>query len=732
MCNVWKIGSRWGDYGTSLLDLFIGYGCVFFNTEGNPQYDKCKDVKAGDILIIADGIKVVGIGKALSPFVNHTESDIVFTHDDWENYIDDINTRICKASIILLPQKERMRWGEMKRGRFFAFRPGDPAQRTNAIEYWDSLQEEKSQGVFNIESGTYSLLPSESRQPILSIKRLYQIPIYQRPYSWNENNLRRLMEDLRDAVKNQEPVFMGTMQLSEPIPLDPEGYKNTYDIIDGQQRIISFIIMLGLLGILPDYAKKIRTLVNRGKSQEDLDDFWKALDNWAEFKRQQQDYIHNPYLRNALTIDALLDELFDGSDEAPNREDLKSFIKSNVLFVVIETHASLSKTLKIFNTINTAGLDLGADDLFKIRFYEYLKQCGKQDDVFDQISNIYARIAQGKKEERLGYPTMGDLLSTYQRILIAKYDLSNNAFNMGYERFYDQLFDTVLNVREWPDFKKLKKVDSCFMPIEELSKLLDCFEIRGKMLSNNWDYRILECFIWETRYGEQIWNMEIIALFFNAINKEQLYLFALNIFKLVCPPSLYFAKRVYGVISSLIQLLKQMPNCNSVFEQIEECFSNWRIENKDLKTALSESFDHEISSYPKWKLLICRLVEYLKVDTKDELLFKKLFETSIDIEHIQCYTDRTDRDKVWSEWGAELNKLGNLVLLESSINKSINNRTEAKPEGYHNSHFESVKELEKQVGLDENDQSKWKKDDAVSRRKNNASLLTDFILGGKI
>ena len=42
-----------------------------------------------------------------------------------------------------------------------------------------------------------------------------------------------------------------------------------------------------------------------------------------------------------------------------------------------------------------------------------------------------------------------------------------------------------------------------------------------------------------------------------------------------------------------------------------------------------------------------------------------------------------------------------------------------------------VKELEKQVGIDGNGQSKWKKDDAINRRKTNTSLLTNFIFGCK-
>ena len=137
---------------------------------------------------------------------------------------------------------------------------------------------------------------------------------------------------------------------------------------------------------------------------------------------------------------------------------------------------------------------------------------------------------------------------------------------------------------------------------------------------------------------------------------------------------------------------------------------------------LKEAFAHEITGYPKWKLLICRLVEYLKSKTKDESLLIRLFKSDIDIEHIQCYTDRTDRDKVWTEWGAELNRLGNLVLLESDINRSIGNDSDKKPEGYKKSRFESANELSEEVKT-------WTIKDAIKRRDINSKLIYEYIIG---
>lgn len=106
---------------------------------------------------------------------------------------------------------------------------------------------------------------------------------------------------------------------------------------------------------------------------------------------------------------------------------------------------------------------------------------------------------------------------------------------------------------------------------------------------------------------------------------------------------------------------------------------------------------------------------------KGETLFNRLW-SPIDIEHIQCFTDEKDAEKTREEWASELNCMGNLVLLESSINRSINNRAKRKPDAYRESSFVSVRELADCVG-------NWTKDAAKARRDKNTEMLVNFILG---
>lgn len=716
--NVWKIGSRWGNAGTSVLDLFLNYECVFFgNCDGGERLGDWESADVGDFFVICDGETAVALGKSFGRFSEYRKSGFHFTDRDYANFIDD-DVRICPANIVILPPEERV--GNASRLRFCQYRNQEFVEKLPRL--WETLS---SQGNFKIIPRTVSL--SAGDECIFASNVRYRIPIYQRPYSWGENELRKLIESLHEAVRTGEPVFMGTMQLSQPIPLNPSGTVKAYNIIDGQQRITTFLILSNVVerslgkNVTPYAEEKLRTLVSRGEEQIKLDEYSAFIKNPNTGDGSDR----NPYIRNYRIIETLLEEYFapgETEEKNPTEENLYSFLKSpQIQFVVIETHAGLSKTLQIFNTINTAGLDLGATDLFKIRFYEYLKNKGNPDSVFDQISDVYASVEEYNRTntESPEALSMQDILRTYQRVIFARNNLPQSVFNKSYETFFEELFDTLLSVRTHDEFKNLS-LQNVQLSIDDLKKIIACYKENFALLTKDWHFRIISRMFWETRYG-YTWDLPIIARFFECIQAKQVPEFTLRLFKLLCPPSLYFAKTVYAVRSAVIEALKALREENmDGIELLKSCAARWQFNGISLETMLRSSCEYEIAFNPKWKNLICRLVEYLKSNDKDKALFERLW-SSIDIEHIQCFTDEKDAEKIREEWGAELNDMGNLVLLESSINRSINNHAERKPAAYRESAFASVKELADCVG-------NWTKDAAKARRDKNTEMLVHFIL----
>ena len=107
MPNVWKIGSRWGNNGPSVLDLFMEYGCVFFGGKDDSGVGDWGSVKKGDLFIVSDGSTAVAIGEALDDeFKSYKESGIRFRKRDADEFIYD-DVILCPARLILLEKDER-------------------------------------------------------------------------------------------------------------------------------------------------------------------------------------------------------------------------------------------------------------------------------------------------------------------------------------------------------------------------------------------------------------------------------------------------------------------------------------------------------------------------------------------------------------------------------------------------------------------------------------------------
>ena len=116
------------------------------------------------------------------------------------------------------------------------------------------------------------------------------------PYSWVRSSFRRLFF------------------------LDPDGKKRSYDIIDGQQRLTTFLILQCVLDVLTgnDFNKKFKTIlythVNRGSAQEDLDEFFSDLKSVKDVERLGEK-THNKYSQNAKELYRLIEEFFSNKDE---------------------------------------------------------------------------------------------------------------------------------------------------------------------------------------------------------------------------------------------------------------------------------------------------------------------------------------------------------------------------------------------------------------------------------
>jgi len=90
---------------------------------------------------------------------------------------------------------------------------------------------------------------------ILSNGKIYRVPQFQRDYSWEQDNLEDLWNDVEMAKSNAAPHYMGSVVLQSRNSKD-------YQIIDGQQRFTTLsILSLALIA-------EIKSLIDNGMEQE--------------------------------------------------------------------------------------------------------------------------------------------------------------------------------------------------------------------------------------------------------------------------------------------------------------------------------------------------------------------------------------------------------------------------------------------------------------------------------
>ncbi|GAA7808972.1 DUF262 domain-containing protein [Helicobacter pylori] len=218
----------------------------------------------------------------------------------------------------------------------------------------------------------------------------YQIPIYQRPYQWTEENCEKLLDDLfEDYEENRESdYFCGSLVLIA-IGTDSATNAKTYDVVDGQQRLSTFILLAKVLATLflerlteesKDYLQE--SLNGRYGKKDRLNfnaigfnskkDFQYAL---TSFNDAPVGNNKNNYLKNAVCLKNYLRK-----KEIADINDFIEWLYFKVVFITI-TCSDADKALRIFNVLNARGLALSATDIFKGELLKHTKEHEQEEFV---------------------------------------------------------------------------------------------------------------------------------------------------------------------------------------------------------------------------------------------------------------------------------------------------------------------------------------------------------------
>ncbi|GAA7424125.1 DUF262 domain-containing protein [Helicobacter pylori] len=236
----------------------------------------------------------------------------------------------------------------------------------------------------------------------------YQIPIYQRPYQWTEENCEELLNDLFENYEDhgEDDYFCGSLVF---IQSDKD---NKTDIVDGQQRLSTFILLAKVLATL--YSERLGPIIQeylqeswsdrhengKKKKRKRLDfdlvgsnakkDFQDALDFFDDLdaskgegsKSNDPSKGKNSYLKNAICLKNYL--------EKKEIADINTFIQwlySKVNFITI-TCSDTDMALRIFNVLNARGLPLHATDIFKGELLKKLTEEKEQEELATRWENL--------------------------------------------------------------------------------------------------------------------------------------------------------------------------------------------------------------------------------------------------------------------------------------------------------------------------------------------------------
>ena len=532
----------------------------------------------------------------------------------------------------------------------------------------------------------------------------YSIPPYQRPYEWNESNLEDFLESILEGYRSNKKIFFGTMQIAQNIKDDA-----IWDIVDGQQRLSTFLLFCNLFlkdGEKPSYIDRIINNPINGVFNID----------------QESDYLRNfninKYKEN---YDILQKKLNVYLKENPNDnfEIIKEYALNNVYLVVLQTSKdmSLSEVVNVFNTINTTGLDLNAADVFKFRYYDYLNTYYKEADIewMKKINECYELIEQSNADNSsLDRIEMSWILDVYKHILCARFSLGFSELSKSNMAFFEDLFNNKI--------RQVSLTDQ-ILSYDRFSFFVKCFIdnyrwLEKSLRKTSYDSNPMELFSYnmlcKTRYS-RYWTIPFVASFFalrRGENNENNRVFinsqkiALSFFKYFLIYSVKYSKVINDVQNRVCYLLRDFENddyrkiCSKVENYMWCQYTDTYDQSfeRDSKCE-EESFEEWFSDYIEKDLydngsrahLVCTLsalIEELNNEKPTPIseIHKKLFDWKnqpYDIEHIWARESYNNDPKLKDDDRKILNGIGNLVVLNRSINRQIkDNPTNEKKEQY--------------------------------------------------
>ncbi|MFJ6944844.1 DUF262 domain-containing protein [Streptomyces wuyuanensis] len=220
----------------------------------------------------------------------------------------------------------------------------------------------------------------------------FQVPLYQRTYSWGREQLKRLWEDVGELVdqhvsgESTAPHFLGSVVLA-PGQIQAGGVQR-WLVVDGQQRLTTLMLAFTALR---DHLKETGDLrgVDRVHRQVLVNEFHEGLDRYRLLPTQADREAYTACVQSRAdaggsdNIGAAYRFFRGALAESPDAGDERwiatvETVLKDLLSIVEITAESGDNVYRIFESINNTGVGLSQSDLLRNYVFMLLPKRGER------------------------------------------------------------------------------------------------------------------------------------------------------------------------------------------------------------------------------------------------------------------------------------------------------------------------------------------------------------------
>ncbi|MBL7869737.1 MAG: DUF262 domain-containing protein [Flavobacterium lindanitolerans] len=501
---------------------------------------------------------------------------------------------------------------------------------------------------------------------VLNIQyKYYYVPMYQRGYKWTKMQIEKLLADINNF--EHQP---GKFYCVQNITLVPNANKNCYNIVDGQQRLTTMMLILSILGekalvkdklIFPDNS--IRQYTNDFIQQWVIgENDWEK--SWDDFIQKDSNYDHQDIYHlyeGYKTIDRWI------TKNITDRVFFKNKLLNDVKFIcnIIEGE----KEEKIFGNLNSKRVYLdGADLVRALLITRVTKEGAKKESIKNIVRINERRVRIGWELDHINQWWNQDAIRNYFKPFVQLKSIGDIHFDL--EQYpINQLISLYAASKGWENLslEEIEQIESSTKFYNEIQELH--FEMK------DWFQH------------KEIYHY--LGFLFHQSNNKPDFNKVLNYWRTKCETKMDFSKY-------LLQQIKEILFGNEDIQKVFETRQDW-YRNDGLVPVL----------------LFLDIIEALK-ENRNRLHVDAFLKKDNDIEHIYPQNPRTEKDKkgylkylldfnnniaadvriknreisdlseeildeLIEEYSENIktDSIGNLVLLYNSLNRSIQNKSYA-------------------------------------------------------